>query len=138
MGIQAWVLSKMLGLEYRQITFFAVGVFIFFGISDFFEIKQGGLFGIWWLMTWKVLGLAGFVALLVWYIKLRLKAPDEPDFLGHTRLQHADSKVDDMFLFQCAACKMRYKDKKWADRCFEWCTEHHSCNLEIIEHAVRM
>ena len=34
--------------------------------------------------------------------------------------------------YVCGACGYRYKEREVAERCEKWCTEHHSCNLEII------
>lgn len=42
---------------------------------------------------------------------------------------------DNKKLYQCDACKLKYLEKEWAQKCELWCKEHHSCNLEIIEHA---
>ncbi len=39
-------------------------------------------------------------------------------------------------LHQCPECGLQYEDKNWKDKCEAWCKKHHSCNLEIIEHAV--
>ncbi len=39
-------------------------------------------------------------------------------------------------LYVCEVCGLAYEEKKWAEKCQEWCQEHESCNLEIIEHAV--
>lgn len=39
-------------------------------------------------------------------------------------------------LYQCEECGFHYKDKEWAEKCEAWCREHHSCNLEIVKHAV--
>jgi hypothetical protein len=137
LGIQAWILSKMLGKDFYKITIFAATTFILFGISDFFEMKQGQLFGVWWLMAWKVVCLAGFVVLLGWYLRLRLRIAAEPSAPSTFSWQRG-GEVRDEYVFQCPACKMSYKDKKWADACFAWCKEHHSCNLEIMEHAVKL
>ncbi len=38
-------------------------------------------------------------------------------------------------LHACSECHLKYKDKKWAEKCELWCREHHSCNLEITAHA---
>jgi len=38
--------------------------------------------------------------------------------------------------YQCEECKFFYKDKEWAEKCEKWCKENHSCNLDIIKHAV--
>ena len=40
-------------------------------------------------------------------------------------------------LYQCEECGFKYVDKEWAEKCQAWCKEHKSCNLEIIEHAVK-
>lgn len=48
-------------------------------------------------------------------------------------------------LYQCEECGLKYADdstssitgKEWAEKCEAWCKEHKSCNLEIIEHAVK-
>jgi hypothetical protein len=39
--------------------------------------------------------------------------------------------------FQCEECKFVYKDKEWAEKCENWCKEHHSCNIEFTKHAIR-
>ena len=33
--------------------------------------------------------------------------------------------------YVCEACGYRYATRELAQRCEAWCTEHHSCNLEI-------
>ncbi len=46
--------------------------------------------------------------------------------------------------YKCSECGMQYEDdstslitgKEWAEKCEAWCKEHHSCNLEIISHAI--
>lgn len=40
-------------------------------------------------------------------------------------------------IFVCPECNLEYKDAGWAKKCALWCKEHHSCNLEIIEYAVK-
>ena len=37
--------------------------------------------------------------------------------------------------YQCEECKLYYLNREWAEKCEAWCRAHHSCNLEIIEHA---
>lgn len=39
--------------------------------------------------------------------------------------------------YECPECGLSYKDKEWADKCEAWCKENHSCNLEIIDHAIK-
>ena len=40
-------------------------------------------------------------------------------------------------LYECLECHLKYKDKERAEKCEAWCKEHHSCNLEITEHAIK-
>ena len=40
-------------------------------------------------------------------------------------------------LYQCEECKLLYKDEEIANKCEQWCKRTHSCNLEIIKHAVK-
>ncbi|MEM1574500.1 MAG: hypothetical protein QW755_00220 [Nitrososphaerota archaeon] len=35
----------------------------------------------------------------------------------------------------CEECKLKYKEKIWAEKCEEWCRKYKSCNLEITKHA---
>jgi len=39
--------------------------------------------------------------------------------------------------YQCEECGLLYLDKEMAEKCQAWCSEHKSCNLEIIKHAVK-
>lgn len=45
-------------------------------------------------------------------------------------------KKNGKILYQCELCSFAYTEKERAAKCHEWCKEHHSCNLEIIEHGV--
>lgn len=40
-------------------------------------------------------------------------------------------------VYKCLECGLLYKEKKWRDQCYDWCREHKSCNIEIIEHAIK-
>ena len=56
-------------------------------------------------------------------------------------------------VYRCEACGLQYADdpasfdnardesrvtgKEWAEQCEAWCREHKSCNLEIIQHAIK-
>lgn len=42
---------------------------------------------------------------------------------------------DNEKLYQCEKCGLKYKDVEWVKKCEDWCTEHNSCNLDIITHA---
>jgi len=46
-------------------------------------------------------------------------------------------KNDDV-LYVCGECGYRYKEKSIAEKCEAWCSEHNSCNLEIIKNAVKL
>ncbi|MFA4820023.1 MAG: hypothetical protein WC613_03650 [Candidatus Aenigmatarchaeota archaeon] len=39
--------------------------------------------------------------------------------------------------YACEKCGLRYKEKKWSDKCYAWCKRHQSCNILIIKHAVK-
>ena len=39
--------------------------------------------------------------------------------------------------YTCDVCKMSFEDKKWADKCENWCETQHSCNAEITKHAIK-
>ncbi|HLD56904.1 MAG TPA: hypothetical protein VJA47_01270 [archaeon] len=40
--------------------------------------------------------------------------------------------------YVCDACKFAYKFGEVAKDCEEWCKTHHSCNLDITKHAVKL
>ena len=40
--------------------------------------------------------------------------------------------------FQCEICKFFYKDKKWAQKCEDFCKKHKSCSIEITKHSVKI
>lgn len=37
--------------------------------------------------------------------------------------------------FQCKVCGYNYTDKKWAEKCEQWCSTHNSCSNEITKHG---
>jgi len=39
--------------------------------------------------------------------------------------------------YQCEECGLFYADKEIAEKCQAWCSEHKSCNLDIIKHAIK-
>lgn len=49
---------------------------------------------------------------------------------------NAQSKKENTQLNECPECHLNYKEKEWMNKCEAWCKEHHSCNLEIIAHAI--
>lgn len=40
-------------------------------------------------------------------------------------------------LYRCEECGFEYVEKEWAQKCEDWCKKHKSCNLEIIQHAIK-
>ena len=38
--------------------------------------------------------------------------------------------------FYCEECGLAYLDKSTGEKCQAWCSEHKSCNIEIIANAV--
>ncbi|MDP2630456.1 MAG: hypothetical protein Q8P56_03550 [Candidatus Uhrbacteria bacterium] len=47
-----------------------------------------------------------------------------------------EEKKDEDMVYQCEECGLHYREREWAEQCEAWCREHHTCNLEIIVHAV--
>lgn len=66
---------------------------------------------------------------------------DDHDDHGHdddkkVNLTRKISQENNEKFYHCEECGMRYRDRSWAEKCEAWCKEHHTCNLEIIQHAV--
>ncbi len=40
--------------------------------------------------------------------------------------------------YECEECNFKYKEKKFARQCEDWCKKHSSCNLEITKHAIKL
>lgn len=38
-------------------------------------------------------------------------------------------------LYQCAVCKLHYKEKELADECYAWCSKNPSCNLAVAQQS---
>lgn len=38
--------------------------------------------------------------------------------------------------YECEECKLNYKEKRWAEKCENWCRKNKSCNINITKHAV--
>ena len=93
-------------------------------------------------LNWKVLLSLGIVVLLVYvfvpqianyaWLLLVLACPLSMVFMM-TSMKHGEPEK----VFGCPECGLSYKDAEWAKKCATWCKEHHSCNLEITEHAIK-
>jgi len=46
-------------------------------------------------------------------------------------------KQKDKELYQCEECGFKYAERQLAEKCQAWCREHKSCNLEIIQYAIK-
>jgi len=46
-------------------------------------------------------------------------------------------KRDSKSLYVCEVCGLKYRERRLAEECEEFCSKHNSCSLEIIKHAVR-
>lgn len=42
-----------------------------------------------------------------------------------------------MKTYKCPICKFKYREKKFAKQCEEFCKKHKSCSLEITKHAIK-
>ncbi len=43
---------------------------------------------------------------------------------------------DETTLYACSVCGLLYTEEATASRCQAWCTQHQSCNIEIIKASV--
>ncbi|MBI3305430.1 hypothetical protein HYZ80_03870 [Candidatus Parcubacteria bacterium] len=39
--------------------------------------------------------------------------------------------------YRCPVCGLEYREREWAEKCEAWCREHPSCNVEVIQHAIK-
>jgi len=42
----------------------------------------------------------------------------------------------DKRVYECEECKLRYKNRKYAKKCENWCKKYKSCNLDITKYAI--
>jgi len=94
-------------------------------------------------LNWKVLLGIGVVILLAYlfvpnvasytWVLFVLVCPLSMMFMM-AGMNHDNDKVVKMFA--CPKCGYLYREKELSDKCEAWCTEHNSCNLEIIKHGI--
>jgi len=39
--------------------------------------------------------------------------------------------------YVCSECGLAYKEKRWMKKCEVWCKKYKSCNLDIIDYAIK-
>jgi len=100
-------------------------------VSDFFDHSMMGNYGMisviieWFLMfLFWALVILGIIALVKFIVEN-----------GKNNLKKSVSKTKIKKIYICTECGYEYEEKEWAIKCQEWCKEHQSCNLEIIEHG---
>jgi hypothetical protein len=49
-------------------------------------------------------------------------------------LKHMENQNN---VYQCPVCKLNYPTEELANKCETWCTENHSCNLDITQYAIK-
>jgi hypothetical protein len=84
--VSSWVCGRVSN-EYKKLGYFSAFVLITFGISDFVQVLYGSFLQphLWWLFAWKVISVIGLVAIVVWYLILRLAKTDTSAIVSDTR-----------------------------------------------------
>ena len=47
-------------------------------------------------------------------------------------------KKSEKIYYQCEECGFLYKEKKWAQKCRDFCKKHKSCSIKITKHSVKI
>ncbi len=47
-------------------------------------------------------------------------------------------KKKNIAYYDCEECGFAYETRELAQKCEDWCSEHHSCSLEITKHAINL
>lgn len=85
------------------------------------------------VITLGALGLSAFTPYLDYVLFPALGIMAVVTALAYKKWQTENSTVRETY--ECSVCKLKYDEKAWADKCEKWCTEHQSCNLDIIKHS---
>lgn len=74
LGVASVIIYFVANAKYKKLALTAAAVLTLFGVSDFTEIMAEESFfdSISWLLLWKIAGVLGIIAVIAWYIKLRL------------------------------------------------------------------
>ncbi len=75
LGVVGWWCNFKLERKFKMWALFSSMVLVTFGISDFVQVFYGSFFQphLLWLLIWKVIGVAGLVVSIIWYILIRLR-----------------------------------------------------------------
>ncbi len=49
-----------------------------------------------------------------------------------------EENFDNRIVYKCLKCGWMYEDKKWAEKCEDYCKKHNACSLEITKHAIKI
>lgn len=41
-------------------------------------------------------------------------------------------------LYACEICKLLYKERRWAEKCQNFCKKYNACSLDITHHAIKV
>lgn len=58
--------------QHHDLTLATAVLFLAFGLSDFVEIRTGGWYKPWWLLSWKAANVTGLLAVYLIFRKRRL------------------------------------------------------------------
>jgi len=56
--------------KHRWFCLFGTGVFLVFGLSDFYEAGTGTWWKPWWLLCWKIGCNIGVGLIIFWYVRI--------------------------------------------------------------------
>lgn len=54
------------------------------------------------------------------------------------KISPIEKKRKNLKFYKCSECGLVYKEKRWAKKCEAWCRKYKSCNLEIIQHSIKI
>jgi hypothetical protein len=95
------------------------------GVHDSFSSNMMGDFG------WFGFGVGSLFMVLFWVLViLGIIA-----LFKYVILNTADKKEFGSKIYVCPECGYEFMDKEWMEKCQKWCSQNHSCNLDIIKHG---
>lgn len=49
-----------------------------------------------------------------------------------------ETNLEGNIVYKCLSCGWLYESRLIAEECETWCKKHKSCNLEIVENAIKL